>query len=180
MTATPFSVDFNVSAHDGSMWIKPWWGPRSSEVPLHLKGVNWFGASGSRWCMEEINKVPVQSYIDFMTKHGFNAVRLPLAVGNLLSNPLLGGPVWPCKEYAGWHHVPMLVDVAQRLSRAGIFLMLDMHNMGDGGNQAVWCSPHNETLGCTDSDLTPLLNAWTLIADTFCSHRNVIMVDLFK
>ena len=69
--AAPFSVDFNVSARDGQLWIKPWWGDRASEVQLHLRGVNWFGSAGSRQCMEEINRHRVQEYIDFMVRHGF-------------------------------------------------------------------------------------------------------------
>ena len=89
-----FSMEFNVSAHDGRLWIKPWWGDRSSEQELRIKGVNWFGAAGGRRCMEELNTVSVQSYIDFMVRNQFNAVRISLNAATLAANPILDGNAW--------------------------------------------------------------------------------------
>ena len=105
----PFSVDFNVSAHSGRMWIRPWWGDRSSEVELVLKGVNWFGTAGSRMCFEEISLISVDEYISFLVQNEFNAVRIPLSVATLLSNPTLTrNDQWGCGEW------PRLSAVLQR------------------------------------------------------------------
>ena len=186
-----FSVPFNVSAHSGRLWIKPWWGGDASAVELHIKGVNWFGTAGSRRCMEEINRVRVQQYIDFMVTHSFNAVRLPLSVATILANPILEGPVWPCGEYAGWSHLRMLANVIQRLATAGLFVMLDMHTLTyPEHNQPLWCEVQNATVGCTvgvddphvdqPATLQPLLRAWARVAETFCAHRNVILADVYN
>ena len=189
---TPFNVDFNVSAHDGRLWIKPLWGDRDSEQELRLKGVNWFGASGTRFCMEEINSISVQRYIDFMVEHEFNAVRLPLNGGTVLRNPTLDGNQWNgCGEYAGYSYLDMLAHVSQRLAGAGIFLMLDVHSMVEPEqNQPLWCEPGDGGAGCADGvdddalsqpdSIQPLLRVWEILAERLCSHRNVIMADLYN
>ena len=63
MSTTPFSSDFDVSAHDGRMWIKPSWGPRTSEVPLDLKGVNFFNSvEGLGTVLKQIPTLGAQPY----------------------------------------------------------------------------------------------------------------------
>ena len=193
-TSAPFSVDFNVSAHHGKLYIKPSWGDGDSEQELKLKGVNWFGAAGTRNCMEEINYVTVQQYISFMVMHEFNAVRIPLNGATLLRNPLLSGNTWNgCGEYAGYRYVDMLAHVSQRLAGAGIFVMFDMHSLKEPEeNQPLWCEPDaaDSAAGCVDGvddgslaqpgSIQPLLRAWKVVAERFCSHKNVILADVYN
>lgn len=142
--------------------------------------------------MEELNTVSVQSYIDFMVRNQFNAVRISLNAATLAANPILDGNAWSgCGEYAGYDHLGMLVHVTRRLASAGLFVMFDMHTMTyPEHNSALWCVPEEEGVGCLDGvdddrlpqpqTIQPLLRAWTLVGETFCSHPNVILADLYN
>jgi len=192
---TPFSIPFNVSAHSGRLWIRPHWSDPENADELFLKGVNWFGAAGSRRCMEEMNVVTAQSYIDWCTQHSINAVRIPLSVPSVLNTQFrLDGRV--CGEYGGWSYLSMLVHVSQRLAQAGIFVVFDMHTVTapvrTPENTPLWCVEGVEGIpsGCTEGvddpmlpqlgTDQPLLRAWKVVAETFCSHPNVIMADIFN
>lgn len=49
---------------------------RTSWRPLHLKGANWAGMQADG-CVHELWKYDVQAYLDYLSRNGFNAVRLP-------------------------------------------------------------------------------------------------------
>eukprot|EP00966_Prymnesium_polylepis_P019510 449976-Prymnesium_polylepis.1 len=131
--------------------------------------------------MEEMNVVEPQHYIDFLAANDFNAVRLPLSVPYVL-NAGQRTAYKVCGEYSGWLYMDMLVHVAKRLARAGIFLVFDMHTVAAGGaaNTPLWCFPTRGHVGCSVGDDGALLRAWRIMARTFCSHPNVIMADIYN
>lgn len=130
-STTPFTEPFAVSAHQGKLWIAPAdeaQRPGARWDELHLRGTNWAGFQVSG-CVHELWKFEVQDYLSYLTVHGFNAVRLPLAAPLILQSADEGGFIVDdqCGEYAGLDTLDVLDDVLRRLQRAGIFVMLDMH-----------------------------------------------------
>jgi aryl-phospho-beta-D-glucosidase BglC (GH1 family) len=73
-----FSTPFEVKAALGKLWIRAEWQDSGSWEELRLNGVNWAGFQSSG-CPHELWKHNVTEYIDFISAHGFNAVRLPLS-----------------------------------------------------------------------------------------------------
>ena len=65
---------------------------------ISIKGVNWFGAEGQNAAPDGLWERSAAEYLDFAVEHGFNALRLPLAVNHVLSDP----PVdrWFTREWA--------------------------------------------------------------------------------
>ena len=65
---------------------------------ISIKGVNWFGAEGENAAPDGLWERSAAEYLDFAVEHGFNALRLPLAVNHVLSDP----PVdrWFTREWA--------------------------------------------------------------------------------
>ena len=61
---------------------------------ISIKGVNWFGAEGQNAAPDGLWERSAAEYLDFAVEHGFNALRLPLAVNHVLSDP----PAAPARE----------------------------------------------------------------------------------
>jgi hypothetical protein len=166
----PFALPgFNLTTRNGLVWIEM----PSLARPLDIKGVSWFGFQ-SDGCVNQLYRHSAQSYIDFLVTNHFNAVRLPLDVSLVVSNPVATN----CGEYSGMRTLDILSDVARRLKRVGIFVMLGIHTLGgDDTNHGMWCGSGRE---CTSESEQPILSAWRILAQLYCSHPNVIAADLFN
>ena len=171
----PFSEPFEVSASDGALWISPFF-DRRLRTRLHIKGANWAGMQADG-CPHALWNYGVADYIAFLVEHDFNTVRLPLS--GVLINANAPTDFWGCGEYNGWAPLAILDDVLLRLEAAGIFVVLDMHNMAHPEyNQGLWCG---EAPACNPTSELELLTAWQTLADRYCDARpNVIGADLFN
>ena len=118
----------------------------------------------------------VQAYVDFLTTHRFNAVRLPLSAALVNSNAAASSS--ECGGYSGQPTLDVLDDVLTRLRDAGIFAVLDIHTLSHPEqNEGLWCGGGGTS--CTASSEEPLVSAWTRLAQRYCaSHPNVIGADL--
>ena len=65
---------------------------------ISIKGVNWFGAEGMNAAPDGLWERSAAEYLDFAVEHGFNALRLPLAVNHVLSDPSVDR--WFTREWA--------------------------------------------------------------------------------
>lgn len=114
-----FSTPFRVSSSGGHLWIEPE-ADSSLRERLHIKGANWAGfqQGGCPHILWEYDgrRTLVQDYVEFLTRHSFNAVRLPLS--SVLVNA--NGPVASnCGEaYSGQSTLSVLDDVLTRLRDA--------------------------------------------------------------
>ena len=72
--ATSMSISF--SSADGGLFAA---NPLRSDR-ISIKGVNWFGAEGENAAPDGLWERSAAEYLDFAVEHGFNALRLPLAV----------------------------------------------------------------------------------------------------
>ena len=135
-SSQPFSEPFEISARDSAIWITPsgTLGANSS-TRLHIRGTSWSGLQEDG-CVHQLYKHSVQQYLDFLSTHDFNAVRLPLSATLINANPIL--PAGTCGEYAGWRLLAALDDLLLRLQRIGVFVVLGMHTIS-GGNSGYWC-----------------------------------------
>ena len=59
---------------------------RMASKIMQLKGVSWFGAEGAGRAPDGLWVHNATFYLRFLAESGFNAVRLPLALDNILSN----------------------------------------------------------------------------------------------
>ena len=67
----------------------------AASARLHIKGVSWFGFETSTACVHELWAHSLDAYLNFLVTHEFNAIRLPLAIDNVLNNPGLSH--WECR-----------------------------------------------------------------------------------
>ena len=116
--------------------------------------------------------------LDFLEKHSFNAIRMPIAVSAVLE-----GSRPACMEDGGFYYnknrplqkldfPSLLRHVVLEAGRRGILIMLDLHSMGPG----LW--PDDGVLGASEAE--QLRNAWAVLAEYLChtAFWNVFAADL--
>lgn len=157
----------------------------SREVRFALKGINWFGAEGKGAVVDGLWARPLGSYLDEIARLGFNAIRLPLAVDNVLDNPEVDR--WSLTaddRLRGLRSLDIVERLVAEASARGLLVLLDMHRL----RAAVWPDPRG--LWYEADEGRPLEHgrprafrlraAWRLLAHRFCSHWNVVGADLFN
>ena len=175
VASPPFTTEFTVSSTEGHLWIHPNNNPSLRER-LYIKGANWAGFQADGCPHELWRSYRAQDYVDFLSQHQFNAVRLPLNSVIINSNGVVGSA---CGEYNGQPTLAILDDILTRLRTAGIFVVLDMHtSVYPEANTPLWCGSASS---CTAADEAPIRQAWETLAQRYCnSHPNVIGADLYN
>ena len=87
------------------------------EAPFELKGINWFGFEGKGAVADGLWERKLADYLDELGGLNFNAIRLPLAVDNVLDNAVVGR--WSLtanEELRGMRSV----DLVERLVRTAV------------------------------------------------------------
>ena len=80
----PFTSDpLDFWAGGGKLYVSS----GAASARLHIKGVSWFGFETSTACVHELWAHSLDAYLNFLVTHEFNAIRLPLAIDNVLNNP---------------------------------------------------------------------------------------------
>jgi len=143
-----------------------------------IKGINWFGAEGKSATVDGLWERKMTEYLDDLARLDFNAIRLPLAVDNVLENPEIGR--WSLTGDEALRGLRSL-DIVERLvaeaSARGILVLLDMHRL----HAAVWPDPRGLWYAEGEEPHgARLRQAWHVLTRRFCSHWNVVGADLFN
>ena len=143
---------------------------------LHVKGVSWFGFEGDNAILDGLWQYPIESYLDFLEKNQFNALRLPLALNNILSNPVPSSSMLTAEPaLMGKTSLHMLEHVVGLAGRRGILVMLDIHRL----NSSLWPDPQGLWYN-NQMTLDTLEGAWVHLARRFCRHWNTFAADIFN
>ncbi|KAL1507623.1 hypothetical protein AB1Y20_007242 [Prymnesium parvum] len=144
--------------------------------PFALKGVNWFGAEGEGKCPDGLWQRPAADYLDSIVSLGFNSIRLPLAVDNVLDDPFVNK--WSLtanEELQGLRSLAVLERLITMAGARGLLVLLDMHRL----SAKIWPTTHGLWFSPQMSSQR-LHDAWERLARRFCSHWNVFAADLFN
>ena len=151
--------------------------------PLRIKGASWFGLESSPCYPGGASKGKIDLGMEFLRTHGFNALRLPLAVDAVVEafrgqNPRCMAPD-PGVFYTyniEWMDLGYLDFIDRMISTAGnygILVMLDLHAMEAG----KW--PDSGMVGEEGRQL--LHEAWNALSERYCDparYWNVFAADL--
>lgn len=181
----PSSIHFSV--HSGQLWATN----SVRREPFALKGLSWFGFEGPTACVDGLWERPLDEYLDFVASLGFNALRIPVAADNVLTDPLVDKwAVTADAALVGLHSLQVLARLLDAASERGLLVLLDMHRL----EAAVWPDPHGLWFRPTSSgdggssnsadehtaEAPAVFKAWRKLAQLFCSRWNVIGADLFN
>ena len=142
-----------------------------------IKGLSWFGAEGAGACPDGLWQRPAAALLDHVKQYNFNALRLPLAVDNVLRDPLVNQwAVTANPSFRGMRSLQVVERVVQMAAARELLVMLDMHRLV----AAMWPTPHglwHDPQGTLPAER--LEEAWRKLARRFCKHWNVMAADLF-
>ena len=111
-------------------------------LPVHIKGVSWSGLELSPCYIRGGNVARLDSYASFLVSNKFNAVRIPLALDELLADEEPAHPGQSASrcasqgelyyrshnpEFEGLSYVAQLVAFVKLLRDHGLLVLLDMH-----------------------------------------------------
>ena len=143
--------------------------------PLELRGLSWFGFEGDGAMVDGLWENDAAHYCRQIRAMGFNAIRLPFAVDNVLLDPIPATSSWRDAALVRSRHLDALALVVRAAAAEGLLVMLDLHRLVG----AIWPDPH----GLWYSALVPeaaVLAAWGVVAERFCADWNVVGADLFN
>ena len=145
-----------------------------------IKGISWFGAEGSSACPDGLWQRTAAALLDDLEQLRFNAVRLPLAVDNVLNNPDVDKwSVTANPEFRGLRSLEIVERLVRMAATRGLLIMLDMHRL----IAAVWPTAHglwHDPDPAAGLPASRLEAAWRKLARQFCGHWNVFAADLFN
>ncbi|KAJ0411819.1 hypothetical protein ATCC90586_002972 [Pythium insidiosum] len=151
-----------------------------TEVPIKIKGVNWFG-------MEDIEAIPlgiwenmdngttVYSIATFLASNRFNAVRLPLMAKWILDNKVPNADLLnkeSNRAISTKDYMSLLKSLIKALAYRKIGVLISMHTLSHGDNGPLWYN-----------DAVPepkFLDAIEILTTNLCSkdYWNVMGIDL--
>lgn len=143
--------------------------------PFQLKGASWFGADGAGKVPDGLWVHNASFYLNFLARNGFNAVRLPFALDNALSddlpdaNMLRAVPAW-----RGLRYLDVIERIVDAAADEGLLVLLDLQRL----RSTVW--PDDGLWFAPGITLEKVMTMWDRIQNRFCSHWNVLGADLLN
>ena len=147
---------------------------------LRIKGASWFGLESASCYIGGADSDSLHTFADFLANNGFNAVRVPLALSELLPDA-----IGTCLNPSAYQvhnanfgrgvsdYLAQLDHFIRLLGKHGLLVLLDVHVRSPG----AW--PDDGKLA--DDDASHLQAAWLRLAERFCdsaAYWNVMGADL--
>ncbi len=150
----------------------------NGDTEIKINGINWFGMNTSSYSVHSLWSTSLDEYVSILKRSGFNVVRLVLSAKAMLNldtlminsvsealNPDLVG------KTVGQH----LDDLIDRLGKAGILVMLNLHRMTGEGDNAEDIGPYWYS---DEYPETKIIEAWVTIAKRYVAKDNVFAMDI--
>ncbi|MEM0989899.1 MAG: cellulase family glycosylhydrolase [Pseudomonadota bacterium] len=139
---------------------------------VQIRAVNWFGAENDVRAPHGLWQRPMTDMMDQMLAEGFNAIRLPFSVENILDNQVatsVGGD----PSLAGLTTLEIFDRIVAYAEDIGIKIILDAHRITQGnGAEGIWYS------GAFDEQ--DWIDAWQLLGNRYGDSSAVIGADLLN
>jgi len=109
-----------------------------------LKGLNWFGFETEKFTLFGLEEQPLETLFEFIGKHGFNALRIPVSLEMVLTNPkcvwwnqadMFKHNPWICYNFtwgvckSNYTAMEFLDHIIHEAARHGVLVLLDMHRL---------------------------------------------------
>eukprot|EP01132_Coremiostelium_polycephalum_P003731 gene3731-4648_t len=159
--------DIYLSSRDGGLWI--------NDLPLKLKGINWFGCETETSVVHGLWARDYNEYLDFLQSNHFNAIRIPFSLEMVLKDPFptsISITSTMNSDLQGLRALSVLDLIIEAAGERGIFILLDLHSFrpNDRLQDGLWYNSvfsEQETLKC-----------WNILILRYGRCWNVLGVDL--
>lgn len=146
--------------------------------PVQLKGLNWYGFETGIDCIEGLWANPISYYMELMSNHSFNALRIPLSAkmimydSDLVPGQYLVSNDTTVQNKTWW---AILDEIISQAEAHGIAVLLDMHRLKNGISTPLWFIPGNENY--TE---TTFLQAWDTLINRYSDRKNLMGIELYN
>ena len=143
----------------------------TTEEPVVLRSVNWFGAEGSNHTPHGTWKRDWRSIVDQIKSFGFNCIRLPFSGDILGATPPINAINWDSNfDLAGKTSLEILDDIIQYCAVVELYVVLDHHRReaGDGADGSPVSSNYT---------IEDWKNTWVSMATRYKNFPAVIGFD---
>ena len=142
---------------------------------VELRGLNWFGFEGKGAIIDGLWENTINHYLGVMKEMGVNAIRIPLAVDNVLKT-LSRPSAWRDERASQAATSLDALDLLIRQAASyNILILLDMHRLVG----SIWPDPQGLWYSPLVSEAY-LHAAWRKVARRYCNERNVFGADLLN
>lgn len=148
----------------------------------HVHGMNWYGMEEPISVMEGLWQYSLSEHLQLMKQEGFNTVRIPFSLDNVLSggydhNIIDKDLVEACPEchYSnGTVKTPfdILHQTFLNTKSLGMKIILDLHRLRSKTTDPLWFSH----LFTSDD----FLRGWNMVLDQFIVYDNLLGIDLYN
>ncbi|MEO0823806.1 MAG: cellulase family glycosylhydrolase, partial [Pseudomonadota bacterium] len=136
---------------------------------VQIRAVNWFGAENDVRAPHGLWQRPMTEMMDQMVEEGFNAIRLPFSVQNILED-LPATSVAGDPSLAGLTTLEIFDRIVDYAEEIGIKIILDAHRITQGnGAEGIWYAGQY--------DEADWIEAWELLANRYGDSDAVIGAD---
>ncbi len=133
---------------------------------VQIRAVNWFGAENDVRAPHGLWSRPMTDMMDQMLAEGFNAIRLPFSVQNVLEDQV-------ATSVAGLTTLEIFDRIVDYAEQIGIKIILDAHRVTQGnGAEGIWYSGQY--------DETDWIDAWEILATRYGESTAVVGADLLN
>lgn len=158
-----------VYSYDGKLYI-------GYNTRFNIKGFSWFGLEESRHVLGGLDKTSVHNVLTFAKRHKFNAIRLPLSLQNIQSNPVVTGDlkVFSNPDMNALRYFDFVRVFIRSAADFHILVLLDVHRLNSDDVQApgLWY-----TKDFTEQNL---FEGWTTLCSEFGEEWNVFGADIIN
>jgi aryl-phospho-beta-D-glucosidase BglC (GH1 family) len=145
----------------------------ATNAPVHLAGLNWYGAEQQDFVVGGLDYEPYQSILWAIKRAGYNNIRLPFSNQMVEQNPVVTAHVRANPELSGLHAMDIFDRVIAYAGAVGISVILDNHRSDAGWSaqeSGLWYTPAYPE-SAFDQD-------WAAMAQRYASSNVVVGADL--
>lgn len=141
--------------------------------PVHLDGLNWYGAEESDFVVGGLDYAPYTAILDAISARGFNSVRIPFSNQMVEQNPVVTLHLAANPSLRGLRALDILDRIVQYAGAVGLSVILDNHRSAAG-----WSSqPNGLWYDGTYSDAAFVAD-WRALAARYARTNVVVAADL--
>lgn len=142
--------------------------------PVRLVGANWYGFESTTFVAGGLDKQPLDNICTTLAGMGFNTVRLPFSVQEVLTNPKVDNQYLAANpQLQGKTSLEVMDVVIDCLHRHGMRVILDNHRSSAG-----WSAQENGLWYTPEWGEASWIEAWRTMALRYKDNDAVIGADL--
>jgi endoglucanase len=143
-----------------------------------IRGINWYGLETYNMVMEGLWYYPIDYYLDILSNHSFNAIRVPFSEDVMFfhnntipqQNLVAGDP-----EIYNKTSLEILETLFDKAKERGIGILLDCHRTSMANPSALWYLPNNTYF--TEENF---FKNWVQVIQKFISYPNFIGIEVYN